>query len=118
MPVGLRSRVPAKMTSSMRDAAQRLGRLLAQHPGDGVGDIRLAAAVGTDDGRNAVAMEPELGAVAKRLEPENLQLLQFEQLELLGPRATVFTRRIPRLLRNDARCERFPSPGLDRAGTD
>ena len=31
-------------------AAQGLGALLAQHPADGVGDVALAAAVGTDDG--------------------------------------------------------------------
>ena len=34
-------------------AAQALGALLAHHPGDGVGDVALAAAVGSDDGRHA-----------------------------------------------------------------
>jgi hypothetical protein len=60
-------------------AAQRLGRLLPEHPGDGVGDIRLAAAVRADDGGNAFAMELQLGAIAERLESQNLQLLEFEQ---------------------------------------
>ena len=64
-------------------AAQGLGRLLAQHPGNGVGNIRLAAAVGADDRRHAVPMELEFGAVAERFEPENLKPLQFEQRELL-----------------------------------
>jgi hypothetical protein len=64
-------------------AAQGLGRLLAQHPGDGVGNIGLAAAVGADDGGHAVPVELEFGAVAERLEPENLKTLQFEQRVLL-----------------------------------
>ena len=60
-------------------AAQRLGRLLAQHPGDRVGDVRLAAAVRPDDGGDAFAMEFQFGAIAERLEPQDLQLLEFEQ---------------------------------------
>ena len=63
--------------------AQGLGRLLAQHPRDRIGDVRLAAAVRADNGRHAVSVELELGAVAERLEPENLKPLQFEQRELL-----------------------------------
>jgi hypothetical protein len=35
------------------DAAEALGGLLAEHPGDGVSDIGLAAAVGADDNRDA-----------------------------------------------------------------
>ena len=62
------------------DAAQQSRRLLAQHPGDGVGNVRLAAAVRTDDGGNAVALEAKVGAVTERFETEDLQLLQFEQL--------------------------------------
>ena len=61
------------------DAAQQARRLLAQHPRDGVGDVRLAAAVRTDDGGDAFALEAKIGAVAERLESEDLQLLQFEQ---------------------------------------
>ena len=34
-------------------AAQRLGALLAEHPGDGVDDIALAGTVGADDGGDA-----------------------------------------------------------------
>ena len=60
-------------------AAQRLGRLLTEHPGDGVGDVRLAAAVRADDGGDAFAMEFQFGAIAERLESQNLQLLEFEQ---------------------------------------
>ena len=47
------------------DATQRSRRLLAEHPGDGVGDVRLSAAVRAHDGGNAVALEAELGAVAE-----------------------------------------------------
>ena len=60
-------------------AAQSLGRLLAEHPGDRVGDIRFAAAVGADDGGDAFAVKFQLGAIAERFESQNLQLLEFEQ---------------------------------------
>src|SRR5438270_1596818 len=65
-------------------AAQSLRRLLAEHPRDGVGDIGFSTAVRPDDGRHAIPMELEFGAVAERLEPQNLKSLQFEQRELLG----------------------------------
>jgi hypothetical protein len=58
--------------------------LLAQHPGDGIGNVRLSAAIRPDDGRNALAVKLEVGAVAKRFEPENLKPLQFKQRKLLG----------------------------------
>src|SRR6185437_9635267 len=54
--------------------AQRLGRLLTQHPGNSVGDIGLAAAVGPDDGGYTVAVEFQFGTVAEGLESQNLQL--------------------------------------------
>jgi hypothetical protein len=65
------------------DAAQQSRRLLAEHPRDGIRDVRFAAAVGADDGSDTVALETQVGAVAKRFEPEDLQLFQFEQDELL-----------------------------------
>ena len=80
MPVGLRSRVPAKMTSCMCTPRSESRRLFAQHPGDGVGNIRFAASVGADDGGDAFALKAQFGAITKRLESEDLQLLQFEQL--------------------------------------
>ena len=43
-------------------AAQALGALLAQHPGDRIDDVALAAAVGADDGGDA-SVEGELGPV-------------------------------------------------------
>ena len=55
--------------------AQRLGRLLAEHPGNGVGNIGLAAAIRADNRRHTVAMELEFSAIAKRLESEDLELL-------------------------------------------
>ena len=74
---------------------QRLRRLLAQHPGDGIRNVRLPAPVRPDDGRNAISMKLQFGAVRKRLEPENLQLLQFEQRKLLNlngrPKKSSFT---------------------------
>src|SRR5437660_145026 len=50
-------------------AAQRLRRLLAQHPGNRIRNIRLAAPIGADDRRHAVARKLQLGAVTERLEP-------------------------------------------------
>src|SRR5208283_2643280 len=64
--------------------AQSLGGLLAQHPGDGIRDVGLAATVGPDDGGDAVPVKLEVGAIAKRFEAENLKPLQFKQRELLG----------------------------------
>ena len=61
------------------DAAQQSRRLLAQNPRDSVGDVRLAAAVRPHDGGNAVALEAKVGAITERFEPQDLQLLQFEQ---------------------------------------
>ena len=56
-------------------AAQRPGALLAQHPADRVGDVALAAAVGTDDGRDAAA-ELQFSFLGKGFEPLHLQLCQ------------------------------------------
>ncbi len=68
------------------NAAQQSRRLFAQHPRNGIGDIRFAATVGADDGRNTVALKAKVGAVAERLEPEDLQLFQFQQANSLTSR--------------------------------
>ena len=83
MPVGLRSRVPAKMTSSILMPRRRFGGLLAEHPGDGVGDVRFAAAVGPDDGGDAFAGELDFGAVAEGFEAEDLNFLELEHADLV-----------------------------------
>ena len=57
-------------------AAQALGALLAEHPGDGVGQVALAAAVGADDGGHAAA-EGQPHRVDERLEPRDLETLQL-----------------------------------------
>ena len=49
-------------------AAEAFGGLFAQDPTDGIADIALAAAVGADDGGDAIAVEAEFGAIAKALE--------------------------------------------------
>ena len=56
-------------------AAQALGALLAEHPRNGVGDVALAAAVGADDGGDAL-VEGQLRAVGKRLEAGNLETFE------------------------------------------
>ena len=48
-------------------AAQALGALLAKHPRDGVGDVALAAAVGADDGGDAL-VEGKLRAIGEGFE--------------------------------------------------
>ncbi len=58
-----------------RVAAQLLRALLAEHPADGVGDVRLAAAVRSDDAGDAVA-ERQVGAVAERLESLDFELVE------------------------------------------
>ena len=56
-------------------AAQAFSRLLAEHPGDGVTQSRLAAPVRADHRRQSAARETHLGAVAKRLEPLDFNAL-------------------------------------------
>jgi len=49
-------------------SAQRAGGLLPKHPADCVAEIGLPASVRTDDCRNSPTGEPQLGAIAERLE--------------------------------------------------
>ena len=51
-------------------AAQRLGRLLAEHPADGIGDVGFAAAVGADDGGDA-GLKIQRGFVREGLKAKN-----------------------------------------------
>jgi hypothetical protein len=66
---GLRDLVPAKITSSMRAPRRLTGGLLAEDPADGVAQIRLAAAVGADDGRDAAPVKPSSVRSQKDLKP-------------------------------------------------
>ena len=63
-------------------AAEQAGRLLAQDPAHRVGDVRLAAAVGTDDGGHAF-LEGQRDGVGEGLESGELELGQLH--EDLGP---------------------------------
>src|SRR5690606_24829825 len=56
-------------------AAQAAGALLTQHPGDGIDDVALAAAVWTDD-RGDATVEGEVGAVRKALETRYFESLK------------------------------------------
>lgn len=60
-------------------AAQAFGRLFAQDPADGVADVRLAAAVGPDNRRDAVAVEAQLRAVAKGLKALKFYAFESQQ---------------------------------------
>ena len=56
-------------------AAEALGALLAHHPCDGVGDVALAAAVGSDN-RGDALIEGEFRSIGERFETVNLEPLQ------------------------------------------
>src|SRR6185503_17165023 len=60
-------------------AAQQPGRLLAQHPANGVGYIRLAAAVGTDDRCHPLA-ETERDSIGEGFEAGELELGELHGL--------------------------------------
>src|ERR1035437_6992686 len=60
-------------------AAQRLGRLLAEHPADGVGDVRFAATVRADDGRDA-GLKIQRRLVREGLEAKNREILKIHNL--------------------------------------
>jgi hypothetical protein len=57
-------------------AAEGLGALFAEHPADGVGDVALAAAVGTDDRRHT-GLETEGRVVGKTFETVELESLEM-----------------------------------------
>ena len=61
-----------------RGAAQRRGALLAEDPANRVGDVALAAPVGTDDRRNA-RLEDETGFLREAFKADD-----FEGLEVHG----------------------------------
>ena len=63
-------------------AAQALGRLLAEHPTDGVAQVRLPAPVRTHDGRNTRAVKAHLGPVAERLKSLDFNAFEFQQAAL------------------------------------
>src|SRR5262249_1719848 len=81
-------------------AAERLGGLLAEHPTDGVADVALAAAVGPDDGGDALAVKTQFGLVAERLESLEFDTLQFQQslhLAWLGGGLTILNASRPKV---------------------
>src|SRR5690606_34597741 len=60
-----------------RAGAHRLRALLAEHPGDRVREVRLAAAVRADDPGHA-AGETDLDRIDERLETRDLETLELE----------------------------------------
>ena len=60
---------------------KRLGRLLAEHPADGVENIGLTAAVGPDDGSYAF-VEIEDSFISKRFKPKKLERFEMHQGEV------------------------------------
>ena len=66
-------------------AAQRLGALLAHHPGEGVDDVGLAGAVGADD-RGDARLEVERGRRREGLEPLEGEALQVHARNSSAPR--------------------------------
>ena len=66
-PRGLPGVAPAEDHVLHALAAKTLHALLTQHPGDGVDDVALAAAVGADNRRDAV-IESHVGPIREALE--------------------------------------------------
>ncbi len=66
-------------------AAQALRALLAEHPGDGVHHVALAAPVRPHDGGNA-RVEPELSTVRETLEAVDVESGQSHLMEFQGAR--------------------------------
>jgi hypothetical protein len=56
-------------------AAQALRALLAEHPGDRVDDIALAAPVGPDDGGHA-SVEGQFGPISEAFEAGDFETIQ------------------------------------------
>ena len=52
-------------------AAERLGALLTQHPGNGIGNVAFAAAIWTNDGRDTVIVDGDLAAIGERFKADN-----------------------------------------------
>ena len=61
-------------------AAQRLGGLLTEDPTDGVTQVRLAASIRPDHGRDSAPVKFELRAVAEGLESLEFDLFQLQQM--------------------------------------
>ena len=73
-------------------AAQRLGALLAHHPGERVDDVGLAGAVGPDDAGDA-GLELQGRGGGERLEPAKGQALEVHRGSSLGVRPVLATAR-------------------------
>ena len=78
-PAGGRESVPPNSTSWPVGARSWAGRLHRHRPLQRVGDVRLAAAVGADDDRDAV-LEAQLDAVGEGLETAHPERLQVHRL--------------------------------------
>ena len=78
MPVGLRSRVPAKMTSSILMPRRLFADCSPSTQVMASEMLDFAAAVGSDDGGDAFAGQLNFGAIAEGLEAEDLDLFELE----------------------------------------
>ena len=58
--------------------AKHLVALLAEHPGDRVDDVGLAAAIGADDASDPAAAEDDLRLFAEGFEAQQFDFTQFE----------------------------------------
>ena len=66
----LRASEPLKITSAISPPRSALGRLFAQHPADGVGDVGFAATIGANDGRDP-RLKIQRSPVGKRFKSQN-----------------------------------------------
>jgi hypothetical protein len=60
-------------------AAQDFRGLFAEHPTDGVAEVRFSAAIWSHDSRHAAPRKAHLRTVAERLKPLNFNTLKYQQ---------------------------------------
>ena len=65
-------------------AAQRLGRLLAEHPADGVEHVRFAAPIRPDDARSRRGGNSSIGLRGEGLEAEEFERLEIHERGKIG----------------------------------
>ena len=139
MPVGLRSRVPAKKTSSIREPRRVLADCSPSTQEIASAMLDFPHPLGSEDDRpRCRPVKLEFGAVAEKdLEAENLKPFQFEQCLLLEKQWPVISAlalaaslvrrfaggvyqtgsRLPRAMHGSTFADQF-SPRLERVGTN
>ena len=78
IPIGARFRRAVEDDVFHLFAAEGFRALLAEYPGDGVGNIALAATVRADDRRDAGIVDGDLSLFRERFKPNHLDTSKFQ----------------------------------------